>query len=77
MRLHIGEDREDVGRTPAIGRIRLVRVKLIDPVHVVEQREYSAELLVVLIMRRAGQHRPELVRAHEAERPLCVIGGIF
>ena len=54
-----------------------MRVKLIDPVHVIEQREYSAELLVVLIMGCAGQHRPELVRAHEAERPLGVIGDIF
>ena len=56
-----------------------MRIELVDPVHLMKEREHRAELLVVLIVARAGQHGPELVRADEADsRPLLrIIGLVF
>ena len=42
--------------------VRIVLVKLIDPVHLIEQGEDLAELIVVLIVTRAPEHRAEFVR---------------
>ena len=68
MGLHIGVHRKNIARIVGIIGCRLVPVELIHLIHLIEQREDSSELIVILIVARASQYGTELIGAEEANR---------
>ena len=77
--LDIRIDVKDVIGRSIVGHGGNVLLQLIDPVRLIKQREYVAELLLVLIAGSSGHHGPELVRPQVTDMgiPLVIQASVF